>query len=291
MPWIAPVAGAAIGGIASAWGTSQQNRQSWDNAQSAQAFSERMSNTQWQRGVADMEAAGLNPMLAYSQGGASAPQGVQAPVQNVGAAFAQGLSQGASTAGSIADAMKTVAETKKVGAETTNLEMTRPQLLAAGAAADVDRRISEAMSNLLIPTEFQSVKDYEASIGPGKVNLAAVARERVQALINAPKGTVADASIKQVAAVVSKALVDVNILKGQSEAISAQVAAVLAKALEPLRVREAAADVVLRENAIPASAAEAAYYRNPLGGKFEKWFPDFGFSGGGSKLPPFKIGN
>jgi len=38
-------------------------------------FQTAMSNTQYQRAMADMKAAGLNPMLAYQQGGAGTPSG------------------------------------------------------------------------------------------------------------------------------------------------------------------------------------------------------------------------
>lgn len=49
-----------------------------EQAQKQMDFQERMSNTAYQRTMADMEAAGINPMLAFSQGGASTPVGSSA---------------------------------------------------------------------------------------------------------------------------------------------------------------------------------------------------------------------
>lgn len=44
-----------------------------DEAQKARNWAEKMSNTSYQRAVKDLQDAGLNPILAYSQGGASTP--------------------------------------------------------------------------------------------------------------------------------------------------------------------------------------------------------------------------
>lgn len=72
----------ALGGLASGFlGQSSARQQQAFNSREAQKqrdFEERMSNTQYQRAMADMRTAGLNPMLAFEQGGAGTPGGAAA---------------------------------------------------------------------------------------------------------------------------------------------------------------------------------------------------------------------
>lgn len=95
-PFIAGGAMGLAGGIMSAFGQSEANKTAKDIAFGQMEFQERMSNTAYQRATKDMKAAGINPMLAYMQGGASSPSGASANVQPVD--YGKPLSQAAASA-------------------------------------------------------------------------------------------------------------------------------------------------------------------------------------------------
>lgn len=118
LPLIAGIAGPLIGGLASAWGASEANKTSERNTERQIAAQQESVRNSYQWGMEDMRKAGLNPILAYKQGGAGAISGSTYSPQSVGGAFASGAAQGSSAASSAIQAQRQETELANIQADT-----------------------------------------------------------------------------------------------------------------------------------------------------------------------------
>ena len=108
----------AIGGIL-------QNKANAKQAQLNRDFQERMSSTAFQRGVKDLQAAGLNPALAYGSAQASSPSGAtSAPQQNVASSAVSTALSAANLQLMKAQVAATLAGARKANAEGALIEAT-----------------------------------------------------------------------------------------------------------------------------------------------------------------------
>lgn len=137
MAWIA--AGAAIGGAAISYmGNKKSNESNQGLNRKNREWQEKMRATQYQTAVADLRAAGLNPMLAYSQGGAGTPTPTSIPMQNE----MSGAGDAVNSAGSLYRAR---AEVENMRAQNAQINAGTQAALAAAEKSRSDTAVNQAM--------------------------------------------------------------------------------------------------------------------------------------------------
>jgi len=88
------------------WNESEaQKKRDWD---------EKMANSQYQRTVQDLNAAGLSPMLAYSKGASSLPSGATASSGSIGQGIRLGETESRTSQSALAKAQVDVAKSQEL---------------------------------------------------------------------------------------------------------------------------------------------------------------------------------
>jgi len=213
-----------IGAAGSFLGTQSANQANLDYLNQANAFNQAQTDkqmqfqkdmraTQYQTAVEDMKAAGLNPMLAYSQGGAGTPAGAAATSvapptrQN---AFANAVN----TALTAANTQQTLYQNKQIQASTNvadsqadnldadtankrdlnpNIKKELDILAAKELAIRAETRVANAKAALdeVIKPKYSAEGDYHKTFGWGPFALRDLGQAAGSAsqVFNALKGT------------------------------------------------------------------------------------------------------
>ena len=104
--------GGAVSGLVGGIG---QGLGDYKSAQKQMKFQREMSNTAIRRQMADMRAAGINPILAAKYGGASTPSGASYSIPNIGSAAVEGYK-------GVSSAKQMQQQTKQSEAQTKNIQ-------------------------------------------------------------------------------------------------------------------------------------------------------------------------
>lgn len=143
--WIVPIIGSVVGGILDKASQDSTNKANAQNVDKQIAFQTEQNATAYQRAVADMRAAGLNPGLAYQQG--KAGSGTGAAAENRAVTHGQRLTQAVDAYNQLANGtaqrqlMREQAGATAASAMKTQMEA---GIIAPDANAKTDRRYWDA---------------------------------------------------------------------------------------------------------------------------------------------------
>jgi hypothetical protein len=182
-PFIPGPAGTALQVAGSLAGGAGANSASKAAAQAQMNFQQYNSNTSYQRAVADMQKAGLNPMLAYSQGGASTPSGASYTAQDVATPAAK-LGNETNSANSAISLQKSqiLNTNSNTALNNANIIKTQADTLKSRADAQLSSA-SAALTSAKIPAEDVSSQAYRAVQGAAHSAADAVRGFKIKDLI------------------------------------------------------------------------------------------------------------
>lgn len=179
--------------------TQQTNASQMQLANDQMQFQERMSSTAYQRAMADMQRAGLNPMLAYEQGGASAPSGAMATL----------------TAPRPGDVGKGIKETA---------------IAVAGGIADYKQKASQSdLNNANVPVAAATVEKTTANAKESEANAKLAAQQTEKAAHDAREAK-ARANLREKEDAIQGARQEIDMKAAPLDAIGGRIGEVLGKA-------------------------------------------------------------